>query len=77
MRLYARRVAIGTEHATGLERRERAAKAVFANAIKDDVEPAREDTGEVFTLIVNRCGTKFTEERRNAVAAKRRALFGS
>ncbi len=40
------------------------AKAVFANAIKDNIEPAREDAREVFTLIVNRRGTECADERR-------------
>jgi hypothetical protein len=66
--LHARAIAIDTEHTAGFERRERAAKAVFANAIKDDVEPAREDAREVFTLIVNRSGTEFADERRMLAA---------
>ena len=41
LRLHARRVAVGAEQAAPLERRERAAIALLADAIEDDVEPAR------------------------------------
>jgi hypothetical protein len=40
LRLYARCVAIDADEAAVLERRERAAIVVLADAVKDDVEPA-------------------------------------
>jgi hypothetical protein len=38
-------------------RLERAAIAVLADAVEDDVEPARQDGREVFALVVERRGT--------------------
>src|SRR5262249_49738755 len=68
LRLYTCCIAIGTEHATRLKRRERATKAVFGNAIKDDVEAAWTDAREVFTFIVNGRGTEFADKRRMLAA---------
>src|SRR5262249_38467229 len=48
LRLHARCVAVGAEEATALKRREGAAIAVLADAVEDDVEPARQDAREVF-----------------------------
>src|SRR5262245_22941084 len=53
LRLYTRRVAVGAEQAAVLERCERTAIAVLANAVKNDVEPARQDT--VLVEILGRC----------------------
>src|SRR5512143_2917395 len=58
------RVAIGAEQAAGLERRERAAIAVFADSIEDNVESARQDAREVFVLVVDRRGAERADERR-------------
>lgn len=44
LRLHARRVAVGAEQAAALERCERVAKSILADAIEDDVEPTRRDT---------------------------------
>src|SRR6516225_10314543 len=66
--LYARREADGAEQAAALERRIRAAIAVFANAVDDNVEPARQDAREVLTLVVDRRATEFADERRMLAA---------
>ena len=36
--------------------------AVFANAIDDDVEPARQDAREVFALVVDRRGAELADQ---------------
>ena len=64
LRLNARRVAVGAEQAAALERRERAAIAGLADAVEDDVEPARQDAREVFALVVDRRGAKAADQRR-------------
>ena len=68
LRLHARRVAIGAEQAAALERRERAAIAVLADAVEDDVEPARQDAREVFALVVDRRGAQLADKRRMLAA---------
>ena len=68
LRLHARRVAIGTEQAAALERRERAAIAVLADAVEDDVEPARQDAREVFALVVDRRSAQLADQRRMLAA---------
>src|SRR5438105_47230 len=62
--LHARRVAVGAGQAAALERRERAAIAVLADAVEDDIEPARQDTREVIALVVDRRGAKLADQRR-------------
>src|SRR5262245_63328620 len=52
--LHARREADGAEQATALERRVRAAIAIFADAVDDDVEAARQDAREILALVVDR-----------------------
>jgi len=63
-RLHARRVAVGAEQAAALERCERAAITVLADAVEDDVEPARQDAREIFALVVDRCGAELADQRR-------------
>src|SRR5262249_29020110 len=63
LRMHARRVAVGAEQAAALERRERAAITALADAVEDDVKPAREDAREVFALVVDRRGAELAEER--------------
>src|SRR3954452_5767321 len=60
--LHARREADGAEQAAALKRRIRAAIAIFANAIDDDVEPARHDAREVLTLVVDRRCAQLSDE---------------
>src|SRR4029077_15142218 len=62
-RLHARRVAVGAEQAAALERRERAAIAVLADAVEDDIEPARQDTREVIALVVDWRSAKLADQR--------------
>ena len=63
LRLHARRIAEGAKQAAALERCERAAIAVLGDAIEDDVEPAREDTGEVLALVVDRRRAQLADQR--------------
>src|SRR5262249_23741788 len=63
LRLDARRVAIGAEQATTLKGREGAAIAVLADAVEDDVEPARQNAREVFAFIIDRRGPEFADQR--------------
>src|SRR6516165_12309883 len=60
----ARRVAIGAEEAAGLECRERAAIAVLADAVEDDVKAAGKNTREVFALVVNGRCAKLADQGR-------------
>jgi len=68
VRLHARRVAVGAEQAAALERRERAAIALLADAVEDDVEPVRQDAREVFALVVDRRGAQLADQRRMLAA---------
>ena len=68
LRLHTRRVANGTEQAAALERGERAAIALLADAVEDDVEPARQDTREVFALVVDRRSAQLADQRRMLAA---------
>src|SRR5215472_18919650 len=52
LRLHPRRVAVSAEQAAALQRRKRPAIAVLADAVEDNVEPARQDAREVLALIV-------------------------
>jgi hypothetical protein len=61
--LHARRVAISAEQTARLERRERVAIAVFPDAVEDDVEPAWQDTREVFALVVDQRGPELADQR--------------
>jgi hypothetical protein len=70
--LHAGRVAIGAEQPATLERRERAAIAILANAVEDDVEPAWQDAREVFALVVDRRGTQLADQRRMLAARRTR-----
>jgi hypothetical protein len=58
----------GAEQAAALERCELAAIAVLADAVKGNVESARQDTYEVFALVVN---------RRRAQRADHRHMFAA
>src|SRR5262249_46253719 len=60
--LHARREADGTEQAATYERRVRAAIAIFANTVDDDVETARQDACEVLTLVVDRRRAQLADE---------------
>ena len=68
LRLDARRVAIGDKQAARLERRERAAIGILADAVEDDVESARQDAREVFVLVVDRRGAELADQRRMLAA---------
>src|SRR5262245_47599810 len=61
--LHARREADGAEQATALERRVRAAIAIFADAVDDDVEAARQDAREILPLVVDRRRAQLSDER--------------
>ena len=61
--MYARRVAEGAEQPATLERRERAAIVVLADAVEGDVKPARQDPREVFALVVDWRGGEFADQR--------------
>src|SRR5262249_52685467 len=61
--LHARRVADGDELPAGPERRERAAIAVLPDAVEDNVEPARQDAGVVFALVVDWRGAQLADQR--------------
>ena len=63
LRLHARRIAVGAEQTAALERCQRAAIAVLADAVEDDVEPARQDTREVLALVVDRRGAELAYQR--------------
>src|SRR5215471_9004468 len=71
LRLHPRRVAVSAEQAAALQRRKRPAIAVLADAVEDNVEPARQDAREVLALIVDRRGAKLADQL--CVCAARRA----
>src|SRR6478735_8213157 len=60
--LHARREANGAEQATALERGVRSAIAVFADAVDDNVEAARQDAREILALVVDRSCAKLSDE---------------
>src|SRR5262245_65928492 len=62
--LHACRVAVGAEQAAALECRERAAIAVLADAVEDDIEPVGQDACEVFALVVDRRGAELADQSR-------------
>jgi hypothetical protein len=68
LRLDARRIAVSAEQAAAFECRERAAIAVLADAIKDDVKPARQDAREVFAFVIDRRGAQLADPRRMLAA---------
>jgi hypothetical protein len=62
LRLHTRGVAVGAEQAAVPERSQGAATVVFTYAIEDDVEPTRQDTREVFALVVDRRGALIADQ---------------
>src|SRR5262245_26413701 len=62
--LHTSRVPNGTEPATAGERCDRTAITVLADAVEDDVEPARQDAREVLMLIVDRRRAQFANQCR-------------
>src|SRR5205085_5119150 len=65
----SRRVAVGAEQAATFERRERAAIAVLADAVEDDVEPAWHEAREVFALVVDCRRAELADQGRMLTAA--------
>jgi hypothetical protein len=71
LRLHTGRETNGEEQAPGLERCERTAIAVLADAVENDVEPARDHTREVFALVIDRRAAQLADQR--CMLAARRA----
>src|ERR1044071_9981552 len=64
LRIHMRRVAVGAEQAAAFERRKRAAIAVLANAVEDNVEPAGQNAGEVFVPVIDWRSAELADQRR-------------
>src|SRR6516162_6178798 len=63
LRLHARRIAIGAKQTTALECGERAAIAVLADAVENNIESTRQNAREVFAVVINRYGAEFANQR--------------